>query len=162
MIKAGPAVDRPAEENPAPPRRRLSRKYALMFGALVSSVMIASGMVEIYYSYQETKTSLLRIQNEKAEAAAAVIEQFVKQVEAQIGWTTHAAFLPGAEALAQRRIDYFRLLRQAPEITEIAYLDGAGQEQLLISRLAMNVVGSGKDYAQDPKFRTAPRSGPLF
>ncbi|MCG8543800.1 MAG: HAMP domain-containing protein [Alphaproteobacteria bacterium] len=161
MNDDGAAPESPVDDRP-PPRDRLFRKYALMFGALVSTVLIAGGLMEMYFSYQEAKSALLRIQREKANAAAAVIEQFVKQIEAQIGWTTHAAFVPRAEDLDQRRIDFFRLLRQAPAITEITYLDAAGGEQLLVSRLVMDVMGSGKDYANDPKFRKAREQGRYF
>ena len=39
-----------------------------------------------------------------------------------------------------------RLLRQVPAITELIQLDDSGKEQLKVSRLAMDVVGSDKDY----------------
>ncbi len=159
MSEAGTAANPPEGGGSAKPRSRLFQKYALMFSALVSAVLIASGLVEVYFSYQETKSALLHIQREKADAAAAVIEQFVKEVEAQVGWTLHATFVPHAEALEQRQIDYFRLLRQAPAVTEVAYIDASGREQILVSRLVMDVIGSGKDYANDPKFRTSRAEG---
>lgn len=159
MNKGGELADRVAGEISTKPRTSLFRKYALLFAVLVSAVLIANGLVEIYFSYQENKTALLSIQREKAETAAAVIERFVKEVEAQVGWTMHAGFLSQSEALAQRRIDYFRLLRQAPAITEIVYLDAAGREQIFVSRFALNVIGSAKDYSGDLKFRTARAQG---
>ena len=159
MSEADTGAEPPEGDGSATPRSRLFRKYALMFSALVSTVLIASGLVEVYFSYQETKSALLHIQRAKAEAAAAVIKQFVKEVEAQVGWTLHATFVPHAEALEQRQIDYFRLLRQAPAVTEVAYIDASGREQILVSRLVMDVIGSGKDYANDPKFRTPRAEG---
>jgi class 3 adenylate cyclase len=160
---AGAAGEGAAERKPPAKRRsRLFRKYALLISMLVSGVLIVSGVVEIYFSYHETKWALLRIQREKAVAAAAAIDRFVKEVEAQMGWTMHASFLAPKEALTQRRSDFLRLLRQVPEITEIAYVDGSGREQLLVSRLSIDVVGSGKDYANDPKFRTARTNGKYF
>lgn len=140
------------EPDPAKPRRRLFWKYAFMFGVLVSCALVISGIVEFYFSYQETKTALLRIQREKAQATSLVIERFINEIESQIGWTTHTGFLTGDEAMAQRRIDYYRLLRQAPAITEIAYLDGSGKEKILVSRIKIDTVNSGKDFANDPKF----------
>ena len=44
------------------------------------------------------------------------------------------------------------MLRQVPAITELAQLDANGREQLRVSRLAMDVVGSQTDYSKDPKF----------
>ena len=148
---AGPVHDE--KPSSAPARSRLFRKYALLIGALVSGVLILSGATEIWFSYQEAKSALLHVQREKAVAAAAVIDRFIKEIEGQMGWTMHANFLTPEAALRQRRFDFLRLLRQAPEITEIAYIDPFGKEQLRVSRLAIDVVGSGKDFVNDPKFR---------
>jgi hypothetical protein len=67
--------------------------------------------------------------------------------------TTHAQWAAGT--VEQRRFDYVQLLRQVPAITELVQLDGEGKEQLKVSRLAMDVVGGGTDYAQNPKFKEA-------
>ena len=48
-----------------------------------------------------------------------------------------------------------RLLRQVPAITELSQLDASGNEQLRVSRLAMDVVGSNIDFSKDPKFTEA-------
>ena len=58
----------------------------------------------------------------------------------------------GTAAVEQRRMDYVRLQRQVPAITDVSWLDGDGREQLRVSRLAMDVVGSGIDQSRDPKF----------
>jgi len=130
----------------------------VLFAALVSGALLASGAVEIYLSYQEAKAALAALQREKALAAAARIEQFVREIERQLGWTTHPQLVTGAAAIEQRRIDYFRLLRQVPPITELSQLDSNGREQLRVSRVAMDVIGGGADYSAEPKFREA-RSG---
>ena len=103
---------------------------------------------EIAFSYQEQKTSLIRIQREQAEAAAAKISQFIREIESQVGWTTQLPWSAGT--LDQRRFDGLRLLRQVPAITELAQLDSSGKEQLRVSRLAMDVIGSEIDYSHDP------------
>jgi signal transduction histidine kinase len=134
------------------PRVRLFRKYVVLFVILVSGALLASGLIEIYFSYQENKAALAAIQREKALGAASRIEQFIKEVERQIGWTAQSALAARGAPLEQRRFDYLRLLRQAPPITEISYLDASGREQLRVSRLAMDVVGSQTDFSRDPKF----------
>ncbi len=144
------------------PRGRLFRKYVTLFVSLVSGALLASSAIEIYFSYQENKEALVRIQREKALAAAARIEQFVKEIERQIGWTTHPQLVTGAAALDQRRVEYFRLLRQVPAVTEITQLDAAGREQLRVSRLAMDVVGSQTDFSQDPAFVEASAGRTYF
>src|SRR4051794_13013575 len=131
-------------------RGRLFRKYVGLFVAVVCLALFANGLFEIWFSYQEHKAALIRIQREQAEAAAAKIGQFVKEIEGQLGWTVQLPW--SASTLEQRRFDALRLLRQVPAITELSQLDSTGKEQLRVSRLAMDVVGSGLDLSKDPKF----------
>src|SRR6266702_3708328 len=131
-------------------RGKLFRKYVALFLAVVCVALLTSGLSEVWFSYQEHKASLIRIQREQAEAAAAKIGQFIKEIESQIGWTTQLPWSAGT--LEQRRFDGLRLLRQVPAITELAQLDATGHEQLRVSRLAMDVVGSQTDFSKDPKF----------
>jgi len=142
-----------AATGPPKARGRLFFKYVALFVAVVSLALIAVGLPEIWLSYQEHKDALIRIQREQAEAAAAKIGQFVKEIEGQIGWTTQLPWSGGA--IEQRRFDALRLLRQVPAITELTQLDAAGREQLRVSRLAMDVVGSGADFSLEPKFTEA-------
>src|SRR5262245_61430739 len=124
---------------------------------LVGGALLASGVIEIYFSYQENKDALVALQREKARAAASRIEAFIKEIEHQLAWTTQPQFVGPTAALEQRRLDYLRLQRQVPAITELTYVDAAGREQLQVSRLAMEVKGSQADYSADPRF-TVPRS----
>ncbi|HEV8473130.1 MAG TPA: GAF domain-containing protein [Methylomirabilota bacterium] len=139
-------------------RNRLFRRYVVPFVAVVSGALLTNGLVEIYFTYQESRTALGQIQREKATAAAVRIENFVREIEGQIGWTTHPQISAASATLEPRRIEYLRLLRQVPAITEVSYLDGAGREQLRVSRLAMDVVGGGVDRSAEPVF-TGPRPG---
>ena len=136
------------------PRRRLFGKYVVLFVAVVSVALVANGLVEMWFSYSEHKAALVRIQREQAQAAAGKIEQFIKAIEGQIGWTTQLPWAAGT-SLEQRRFDALRLLRQVPAITELAQLDPSGHEQLRVSRLAMDVIGSGVDFSQQPRFTEA-------
>jgi len=141
-------------------RGRLLRKYALLFIALVGVALIINSALDFWFSYQEHKEALLRVQQEKADAAARRIEEFIDQIERQIGWTTHARWAAGP--LDQRRFDYVRLLRQAPAITELTELDGEGMEQLKVSRLAEDAVASGESFAFAPAFTEAKAHGVWF
>ncbi len=146
-------------EAPAPalrrPKGKLLRKYAALMVLLVGGALVVNGAIEIFYSYRENRAAVVAVQSEKVQGAAAIIEQFVKEIEGQVGWTTHTTVLPGATGLDQRRFDFLRLLRQAPAVTEVSYLDAEGREQLKVSRLAMDVVGSNAEFAREPKFAEA-------
>jgi hypothetical protein len=86
----------------------------------------------------------------QAERIADKLAQFIKESENQVGWTTQLP--PTAGSIDQRRFDALRLLRQTPAITELSMLDADGKELLKVSRLAMDVVGSGTDYSKEAKF----------
>ncbi len=128
----------------------LFRKYIALFLSVVCVLLISNGLFEIWFSYSEHRDALIRIQREQADAAAAKIGQFIKEIESQIGWTTQLPW--SASTLEQRRFDGLRLLRQSAAITELSQLDSSAKEQLRVSRLAMDVVGSQADLSKDPKF----------
>jgi signal transduction histidine kinase len=134
-------------------RSRLFFKYTFLFVTVVVLALVASGGFEVRFSYQEHKNSLISIQEQQAAAAADKIEEFITQIESQVGWTTQLPWTDGT--LDQRRFDALRLLRQVPAITELAQIDAAGREQLKVSRLTMDVVGSGIDYSHKPEFTQA-------
>jgi signal transduction histidine kinase len=145
--RAGPAVGASIV------RSRLFIKYVALLVAVVVLALLANGAFEIWFSYQEHKASLIGIQREQAEGAASKIEQFITEINSQVGWTTQ---LPWSDStLDQRRFDALRLLRQVPAITELAQIDASGHEQLRVSRLTMDVVGSGIDYSTKPEFTQA-------
>ena len=148
-------VEAPAVERSRPKRLRgrLFLKYVALFFTVVLVALLTSGAFQVWFYYQEHKASLIRIQREQAEAAAAKIGQFIKEIESQVGWTTQLPWSAGT--LDQRRFDGLRLLRQVPAITELSQLDSQGREQLRVSRLAMDVVGSQTDFSKDPKFTEA-------
>jgi PAS domain S-box-containing protein len=141
-------------------RRRLVRKYALLFITLVGAVLVANSTIDFWFSFQESRDALIRAQHEKANSAARRVEEFIDGIKRQIGWTTHAQWAAGS--LEQRKFDYVRLLRQEPAITELAELDGAGREQLKVSRLAMDVAGSETDFSSAPAFIEAKARGVWF
>src|SRR5882672_2794384 len=107
------------------------------------------------------RSQILRMQ---AEGIADKLTQFIKESQNQVGWTTQLS--PTAGSNDQRRFDALRLLRQVPAITELSQLDSEGKELLKVSRLAMDVVGSGADYSKEAKFtETAARKiyyGPVY
>jgi hypothetical protein len=137
-------------------RWRLFPKYALLIIALVGSMLVASGAVGLYFSYRENQDHLFALQAEKAQSAATRIEQYVLDIEHQLSWAALPRMdAPGSDPNEARSFEYLKLLRQVPAITELAWIDGNGREQLRVSRLAMNELGSGADVSGEPKFRHA-------
>ena len=145
-------------------RGRLFRKYLVLILSLVTIALLASGAITVYFSYQENKSALASLQHEKALAAASRIEQYIQRIEQQLAY----AALPQLDAsdVELRRIEFLKLLRQAPEVTDIAQLDATGHEQIAVSRLGMDSVSSDKDRSQEPAFQNAKRGktwfGPVY
>src|SRR5438128_9184372 len=73
----------------------LFRKYVALFLAVVCVALLSNGALEIWFSYQEHKASLISIQREKALAAAKEIDQFIEGIKSQVGWTTQLPWSPG-------------------------------------------------------------------
>jgi signal transduction histidine kinase len=137
---------------------RLYRKYVVYFAVLVGAVLLAGGVSDLYFSYHKTRDATVALHREKAAAAAIRIEQFIHEIEQHVGWTN---LLPrGTEALAPRQLEFIKLLRQAPAITDAVWLDANGREQLRVSRLAMDRLRSGKDFSLTPAFQETRTRSP--
>ena len=143
------------------PRGRLFRKYVVLFASLVSAALLASGLVELYFSYRENLAALVALQREQAAGAAGRIEAFVRDIERQVGWASQGQ-VGTRQTVEQRRFEFIRLQRQAPAVTEVSQLDTRGREQLRVSRLAMDVVGSDTDFSSDPRFTEVKPGRPYF
>jgi signal transduction histidine kinase len=145
-------------------RGQLFRKYVTLFAAVVAVALVANGLIDAWFSYQEQRSLLIRMQRQQAETAAMRISQFVKEIESQMGWLAQVPW--SASTLEEWQFDSVRLLRQVPAITEIARIDAAGREQARVSRIAVDVVGTKADLSQDPKFVQAMANkhyyGPVY
>src|ERR1044071_9058401 len=119
------------------PRAGLFFKYFAFIGLLVSGGLVASGAIGLYFSYQETRNSLASLQREKALTAAVRIDHFLRDIESQLGWTTLPLLDTSRPPMESRRLDFLKVLRQLPAVTEVTHLDGQGREQLKESRIAM-------------------------
>ena len=97
-------------------RAGLLLKYFGFIGLLVSVGLIASGAIGLYFSYQETRNSLVSLQREKALTAAVRIEHFLRDIDSQLGWTTLPLVAPAQSEMENRRLDFLKVLRQLPAV----------------------------------------------
>ncbi len=134
-------------------RPTLFWKYVVLFTLVTSAALVIDGLVDIWFTFRDHRSALFRIQKEQAISAASKITEFIREIEAQLGWTTHLSW--ETTAIEQRALDARRLLRQVPAIAELALLDGEGRERVRISRQAMDEIGSNADFSKEDKFRQA-------
>jgi signal transduction histidine kinase len=145
-------------------KRGLFLKYVVLFVGLVTGVLLINAALDLYFVYQDNRRASIEVQKEKAEAAAQKIESFVREIEHQLGWVTQVQW--AALPAEQRHLDYVRLLRQVPAITELMQIDPQGHEQLRVSRLSMDMMASNIDRSTEPAFVEAMANrvyfGPVY
>lgn len=146
----------------APVRLRgsLLRKYIFSFVAVVGLPLAGHTVVGVWFEAQEQRATLVEIQQANAQAAAYRITQFAQEIESQLRWATHLSWAD--RDTRQHRIDALRLLRQAPAVTDLTLLDGAGRERLFVSRVSMDRVDSRIDRSREPIVRAALDNGVHF
>ncbi len=143
----------------ARPRRRLIRKYVAVVAALVVAALLTSGLTELYFSYQDNKEALTRIQSEKARSAAASIDQFLTPILLQIRGVARPPVEGGTKGLDEREVNYLRLFDRVPDVSEVSYLDASGRQALRVSQFEIAARGSGKDSSNEPRFLVARSKG---
>jgi signal transduction histidine kinase/CheY-like chemotaxis protein len=159
-------------------RGRLFRKYLLVLILLVGGLLTVASAVDLYFSYRENQRALVKVEREKAFAAAETIERFIQEIEHHVRSTTRAISDDPSVAAPRRRdaayrdtlasalteqreLDFLRLLRNVPAVTELRYIDVAGKEQIRVSRLALDAIGSGAEFSDSPAYKGA-RSGKVY
>jgi len=129
-------------------------------GLLIAGcAFLVSGAFDVRATWRQTETLMTKLQQAKAESAAGRIEQSLAAIQGQVALI---ALQPPAASAEQRRIDSLRLLRQVPAIVEIAWLDASGKEELRVSRLSMDRIGSGTDFSSDVRYLEARKRGTFF
>ena len=133
------------------------RKLLLPALLLVGSVFLISGALNARKTWQETEALMMGLQQQKAETAATLISQQIDALQNQIAWTALAAERGGS--VEKQRIEYLRLLRMLPAVTEIAHISPGGKETVRASRLRLDTLDSGADLSADTRFTEAVKRG---
>ena len=136
-------------------RQPLFVKYAALILALAGAALLASGAIEIYFSDRQHRATLAEVQRDKAAAAVSSVSRYVEDLARQIGEATTPALDTAVSELGKRRIDYLKLLRLAPAITTLRFVDRHGVERLRVSRLDADRMDSKIDLSDDPGFIAA-------
>jgi diguanylate cyclase (GGDEF)-like protein len=112
-------------------RRSLFRKYLLIFSALTGGTLLLSSLLAFGDAYREHTQAVVRLQQEKADAAAARLAEYQFAIEQRISTT---AVTRNSEDPIGQRAQEVRLLRNIAAINEVTLLDAEGVEVLSLSR----------------------------
>ncbi|MGB3503964.1 MAG: cache domain-containing protein, partial [Xanthobacteraceae bacterium] len=138
-------------------RGGLFAKYVVSLVGLVLFVLAINAALETWMIYRETRANLTAAMSDKAEAAARRIAQSMSDLERQVSWVTRAS----VATIEQRQGDYAQLLNQQPSVSQIFKLDGAGREQLRMTRAAVT-LDSGANFSRDAAFTQGVAKGAAF
>ncbi|MCZ2103703.1 MAG: HAMP domain-containing protein [Burkholderiales bacterium] len=135
------------------PPGRLWQTYALSVAGLMTLVLVASGLAQLWLVQRETRVAVQARQALEAAKASARIERFVGQTSALLRATlalqdSHHM----ADTDADIQAELYRLMKQSRAIQELYWIDARGRERVRISRMAPDRVGVGEDRAQSPEF----------
>ena len=140
---------------------RLLRHYFLISVILVAGGLVASGLLEIFFRYRESKEHLALLQQEAAAVAALKIERFIQDIE-----TAMKAAAKGEGVAPDFKFELKRLFYLAPAITQATILDDRGRRLAQLSRLRVVSTAKDSDYSSSTAFQQARlgRSylGPVF
>jgi signal transduction histidine kinase len=143
-------------------RGRLVRDYFLISVLLVGGGLISSGLIEIYFRYQESQQHLAQLQREIAAGAAIKIERFVQEIHNTLKGATRSREIAPKGLTAEFRFELEKLLLIAPAITEAIALNEMGAIQVQASRLRTVLPDAKKQFVTSSAFVHAKQGKSYF
>ena len=143
-------------------RERLVRYYFFFSVILLAGGLISSGLVEIYFRYQENLEQLTATQQDAAVSASLKIERFIQDVVTSMRAATKSRDITPDGILPTYEFELKRLLFLEPAITETAALDGQGMIRVQTSRFRAVLPDAGKDFSTSAAFRQSKQGKPYF
>ena len=143
-------------------RGRLLRHYFVISVLLIAGGLITSGLLEIYFRYQESQEQLAFLQQEAATVAALKIERFTHDVETAMKAVTKYHSVARGEISPEYEFELKRLLYLASAISEATVIDASGIKQAQISRSRAVSSDTARDFSTSPAFKQAWRRQSYF
>jgi len=122
---------------------------------LVAAAIVSVGLSELYFSYQDSKRAITRVERDKASSAATSIEQQMREILGELEAVAQPTVGTGAAGLAERNQDFHRLLEREKYISSLSYLDSTGRERVRSSPLETDRIDSGVDRSASAEFTGA-------
>ena len=140
-------------------RRRLFWKYVVFFSLLVTVALLASGLIEIYFSYQENKEALVGPPAGEGAGRSGPDRELHHRDRAPDGLGHPAPRGGGRRRSSSAASTSTASSVRCPPSPRSATSIATGREQVRVSRLAMDVFGSQADLSADPRFAEARARG---
>ncbi len=146
---------------PARPHHRLIWKYTLVVVVLVAAAIVSVGISSFYFTYEDSKRAMSRVEADKALSAAVSISQFIQEILGDLDSVAQATVDPTQFERVQR----FRgLLGRQKLLSTLTYFDAGGRACVHVYSFEMDDVdtwGCGSEGA-DPQMFARARTDPYF
>ena len=143
-------------------RGRLVRHYFFISVLLIGGGLIASGLLEVYFRYQETRQNLALLQQEITAGAAFKIERFIQEIHNTMKAATRSREIAPKGLTPEYRFELEKLLLIEPAITEAVALGEHGTIRVQASRLRTVLSEGKKDLSKTAAFQQARQGKPYF
>lgn len=143
-------------------RGRLVRHYFILSVVLIGGGLIASGLIEIYFRYHESREQIALLHQEVAAGAAFKIERFVREIESATRGATKSREIVLKGLTPEYKFELERLLTIARPITEVMALDAQGVVRVQASRLRAVFPEEQRDVSSSGAFHQAKEGESYF
>ena len=143
-------------------RGRLLRHYFLISVLLIAGGLIASGILEVYFRYAESREQLAFQQREAVNVAALKIQTFIHDIETAMKAATKYQSTGGQEMAAHYEFELKKLFYLAPAITEAAVVSVDGIARAHISRSRAVTPDAKRNFSGSAAFQTALQGQSYF
>jgi len=143
-------------------RGRLLRHYFLISVLSIAGALIASGLLEIYFRYQESMEQLAFQQREAANVAALKIQTFIHDIETAMKAATKYQNTGGQETTADYEFELKKLFYLAPPITEASVIALDGIAMTHISRSHAVSLDADRNFSRSAAFQKAVQGQSYF
>jgi signal transduction histidine kinase len=143
-------------------RGRLLRHYFLISVLLIAGALIASGLLEIYFRYQESMEQLAFQQREAANVAALKIQTFIHDIETAMKAATKHQSTDSQKSSADYEFELKKLFYLAPPITEASVIALDGIAMTHISRSHAVSLDADRNFSRSAAFQKAVQGQSYF
>ena len=146
-------------------RGRLVRHYFVTSLVLIGSGLIVSGLIELYFSYHDTRDHIALLQQEIANSAGFRIEQFIHGIERGMKATAKSRDMAVEGLSPKYKFELERLLVISPSITELTAIDTDGIDRVQVARFKRTFAKKQEqtmDRTSSAAFQTAMQGKTYF
>lgn len=143
-------------------RGRLVRHYFILSAILIGGGLVTSGLLEIYFRYQESREQIALLHQEAAAAAAFKIERFVQELESMMKAATRSRDIVLKGLTPEYKFELEKLLIVARAITEVVAYDMHGIVRVEASRLRTTGHQAKRELASLTVFERVKKGASYF